>query len=36
MERVEPSSELELKLQAIWAEVLGHDDFSVTDGHLEK
>jgi amino acid adenylation domain-containing protein len=30
-QRVEPSSDLERELHAIWAEVLGHGDFGVTD-----
>ncbi|MFM9099934.1 MAG: condensation domain-containing protein, partial [Cyanobium sp.] len=30
-QRVEPSTDLERQLHAIWAEVLGHSDFSITD-----
>jgi amino acid adenylation domain-containing protein len=30
-QRVEPSTELELQLHALWAEVLGHSDFGITD-----
>jgi amino acid adenylation domain-containing protein len=30
-QRVEPSTDLEHKLHAIWAEVLGHADFGITD-----
>ncbi|HBH72470.1 MAG TPA: hypothetical protein DDY43_03300, partial [Synechococcales bacterium UBA10510] len=29
--RVEPSTELQLQLHALWAEVLGHSDFGITD-----
>jgi hypothetical protein len=35
MQRVEPSGELELKLHAIWVEVLGHHDFGVTDDFFD-
>jgi aspartate racemase len=30
-QRVEPSTDLERQLHAIWAEVLGHSDFDITD-----
>jgi hypothetical protein len=30
-ERIDPSTELECRLHALWAEVLGHSDFGVTD-----
>jgi len=30
-QRVEPSTDLERQLHAIWAEVLGHSDFGITD-----
>ena len=30
-QRVEPSTDLERQLQAIWAEVLGHDEFGTSD-----
>jgi amino acid adenylation domain-containing protein len=30
-QRVEPSTELELQLHALWAEVLGHSDFGIHD-----
>jgi len=30
-QRVEPSTDLELKLHALWAEVLGHGEFGVSD-----
>ena len=29
--RVEPGTELERRLHGIWAEVLGHSDFGITD-----
>ena len=34
-ERIEPVTDLEEKLKRIWVEVLGHDDFGVTDNFFE-
>jgi acyl carrier protein len=34
-QRVEPSTDMEHKLHAIWAEVLGHPDFGVTDNFFD-
>jgi thioesterase domain-containing protein len=30
-ERIEPRTELEQQLHGLWAEILGHDDFGITD-----
>lgn len=34
-QRIPPNTDLERKLHAIWAEVLGHADFGITDSFLE-
>ena len=31
----EPSTDLERRLQAIWVEVLGHDEFGISDDFFE-